>query len=554
MRLLVLAFLLLAAPAIAWPSAPPSDRVLDEAGARAYLADREGLAGLDLVFEGAIDGAALRHFRFHQTVAGLPVEGTRAQVSADEAGRVVWTIADVERDLEAAPCPAMREASLAKARAMFPGELWTPPRAEHLVTHLGDTVWRVTVIPHEPVGAWRVEVRCDGAVTRVWDGARYFEAKAMLFPVNPIVASGNPDLRDNPAGLGLGMEDFRIEVPLRDIEGGAGSFLRGKYAWIATPLATASEGEMLDFDRGDPRFEDVNTYFWIDAAQRHIQSLGFDSAHNSTTTIVPRLPVAYTAFYTGDPAAEIFFGYHSPPVIVTYGIEHLTVGSKSGVADAAEDAFVILHEYGHAVLDRQAGICCTEEAGAMHEAFGDWQAASILTRWSNGTAEGCMGPWFGSYLKDPDGTWPCYRDLNNNATMDDWIPGDDPHFNQLIWSGALWATEKKFMERDGREKGAAAFERIMYESNYLLPVEATLASAVKAMIVADGALNGAANHDFLAEEFIARKIVTLADLPSVADVLVPTEAREVPPPPLFAPAPFALLAAGALAMAAMRRR
>lgn len=547
MRVLLaaLAFALLLPAVPAAPSAP----ALDEGWARAWLADREGVADVDLVFEGELRGLALRHFRFQQTVNGLPVEGTRAQVSVDRDGRVVHTLADVERDLEAQPCWGMRDTALAAARAQFPGALYTAPTAEHLVNHLGDTVWRVTVIPHEPLGAWRVEMRCDGEILRVWDGARYYDAKAKIFPVSPIVASGDPDFRDNPAGAGVTMSDLLVEVPLRDLEGG---FLQGKYAWIMTPTATVDEGETLAFDRADPRFEDVNTYFYVDWAQRHIQSLGFDQIHNHTATIVPRVPGAYTAFYTGNPAAEMFFGWRGQAVTLLYGVEHIVVG-KGGLADAGEDAHVIMHEYGHAVLDYQAGICCTEESASMHEAFGDWQAASLLTRWNNGTGDGCMAPWFGSYLNEAKtGEFPCYRNLVNDLTMADWVPGDDAHFNQLIWSGALWKTELAFMQRDGREAGAANFERVMYESNYMLPVEATLASAVQAMLVADGAINGGANRELLAAEFLARDIVTPDHLLAVPLPIVTAEAP--PAGPRAIPAPAALAAVAVATLVALRRR
>lgn len=545
--LAVLAVALLAPSLPAAPAAPP---VLDEAWARAWLVEQEGLAGVDLGFDGVFEGLALRTFRFHQTVAGLPVEGTRAQVSVDGAGRVVWTIADVERDARADPCWGAREAALAAARERFPGALFNAPRAEHLVNHLGDTVWRISLLPHQPLGAWKVEVRCDGAVLRAWDAAMYAE-KAKLYPVSPIVAAADPDLRDNPAGAGVGLEDLLVEVDVLGLTGGgvaATGSLRGEYAWIVGGVAEAP----YVYDRADPRFEELNTYFWVDAAQRHIQSLGFDHVHNHSATIVPRVPGAYTAFYTGDPSMEMFFGWHGAAVTLLYGVEHIVVG-KGGLADAGEDAHVILHEYGHAVLDYQAGICCTEEAAAMHEAFGDWQAASHLTRWNNGTADGCMAPWFGSYLNEAKtGEFPCYRNLVNDLTMDDWIAGDDAHFNQLIWSGALWKTETGFMARDGRDEGAAAFERILYESNFLLPQEATLKSAVAAMLVADGALNGGANREVLAAEFLARKIVTPED---VLAVPLPVAIADTPAPETLAlPAPAALAAIATIAALAGVRR
>ena len=50
---------------------------------------------------------------------------------------------------------------------------------------------------------------------------------------------------------------------------------------------------------------------------------------------------------------------------------------KGGVDDA-EDAEVILHEYGHAIQDSQSRrLRRSEEAGAIGEGFGDYWAATV---------------------------------------------------------------------------------------------------------------------------------------------------------------------------------
>lgn len=490
-----------------------------EAAARAHLADDPRLADVTLELEEVRHGQALHHVRFVQTVEELPVEGTRVQLSLDDAGTVRWRVVDVRPDVAASPCPDARDAAVDAAREELPGELWVPPRAEHLVTLEGETVWRVNLLPREPLGSWMVDVACDGSVQQVQDVARYVgaEATGTVFPVSPIVAAEDPDLRDNPAGVGaLGYTDLKVEVTLKGLDGGG--FLSGEYAYMVTPHAYEVDG-VYDYDRGDPRFEEVQAYHYTDWAQRHLQDLGFDDIHNRTTATVPRVPGAYTAFYTGNPDAEIFYGYHGVPATLLYGPEHIEPGA-GGLADAAEDAHVIWHEYGHAVLDDQAGICCTDEAAAMHEAFGDWQATTFSTRFhALQEVDGCMAPWFGSYLHPvANGSWPCYRDIANDRTMEDWKEGDDPHFNQLIWSGGLWAMETELMAELGREEGAAAFERVLYEANFLLPERATFAAASLAILQADAALTNGTHHQVLAEEIVHRGFLAEEDVPMVEEL------------------------------------
>lgn len=535
---------------------------LTEERVRAHLAAEADLDDVTLAWEGIREGKALDHARLVQTEDGLPVEGTRAQVSVDGDGAVRWRLVDVRPGVEASPCPGFREEAVDRARQEIPGELWVEPDADHLVNHHGETVWRVNLLPKEPVGSWMVEVACDGEVLRSWDAARRAEGQGTVYRLSPIVAAEDPDLRDDPSGSSALVDAPTTEVTLMGLDGSG--TLSGEYAYMVTPAAVEADGE-FHYDRGDPRFEEVHAYYYTDWAQRHIQFLGFDDVHNRTTATVPRLPGGYTAFYTGNPDAEIFYGYKGAPATLLYGPEHVTAGAPTGLADAAEDAHVIFHEYGHAVLDDQAGICCTDDTGALHEGFADWQSASMSTRFfEDPSVSGCMAPWFGSYLQpEPNGTWPCYRSVDNDLTMDDWEEGDDPHFNQLVWSGALWEIETALMGERGRADGAAAFEELMYESNFLLPKRPTVEDAALALLEADAVAADGAFHDRIAETFADRKILPREEIPSVAelggeaaqtgDELTPTDEGGAGDQAIPGPG-AALAASAALAAAALRRR
>ncbi|MEV0811358.1 M36 family metallopeptidase [Micromonospora sp. NPDC050200] len=65
--------------------------------------------------------------------------------------------------------------------------------------------------------------------------------------------------------------------------------------------------------------------------------------------------------------------------------------------DDAEDAEVIVHEYGHSVQDGQVpGFGITLESGSIGEGFSDYLAV-VVTSWATGTPtrtpEACVADW-----------------------------------------------------------------------------------------------------------------------------------------------------------------
>ena len=109
--------------------------------------------------------------------------------------------------------------------------------------------------------------------------------------------------------------------------------------------------------------------------------------------------------------------------------------------DDAEDAEVIVHEYGHAVHDAQVpGFGSSEEAGSIGEAFGDYLAVSVglwaaaQNGWAVQTPPACVADWDSvSYTS----TVPhCLRRVDGTKTVAD-VEGE-VHADGEIWSRALW--------------------------------------------------------------------------------------------------------------------
>ena len=104
------------------------------------------------------------------------------------------------------------------------------------------------------------------------------------------------------------------------------------------------------------------TYYWVTEAQRYIQRLGFGSTRRAVNMESQDVRInqygADNSFWTNHPKDEIRLG-------------------KGGVDDA-EDAEVILHEYGHAIQDSQVtNFGSSPAGGAIGEGFGDYWAVTV---------------------------------------------------------------------------------------------------------------------------------------------------------------------------------
>jgi Zn-dependent metalloprotease len=113
---------------------------------------------------------------------------------------------------------------------------------------------------------------------------------------------------------------------------------------------------------------------------------------------------------------------------------------KGGVDDA-EDAEVILHEYGHAIHFSQNFSFASEEAGAISEGFADYWAVTVsdVVAQSLGVPEleplPCVADWDStSYTR----TVPhCLRRVDTDLHYPTDLNGEVHHDGQ-IWSRALW--------------------------------------------------------------------------------------------------------------------
>jgi hypothetical protein len=250
-------------------------------------------------------------------------------------------------------------------------------------------------------------------------------APGQVFAPNPVADLGIQTLTDQKdadyfsADPALRRAYHRVTLTNLDSSG----TLTGDYAKVLseTGKPAMDTGSGYIFTRNQDQFEQTMAYYWITQAQKYIQSLGFGS---TLPAVNKRQQLARVDQFGGD---NSFYRNGTGKLTITYG--------KGGVDDA-EDAEVIVHEYGHSVQDDQVpGFGNTLESGAIGEAFGDYLAVTVSATYAPTADEPCVADWDStSYTIDVP---HCLRRVDTNKHYPEDLVGE-VHADGEIWSRALW--------------------------------------------------------------------------------------------------------------------
>jgi hypothetical protein len=248
-------------------------------------------------------------------------------------------------------------------------------------------------------------------------------AQALVFYPNPVVTSGNLALTDEKDADYPALNNERVVVVLTNLDGSGN--LCG--AWACVVNSTKSGAFETDgtyfYTRHDERFEQVMAYYWVTQSQLYLQSLGFGAG--GPFRAINDNPQAVRIDQWG---VDNSFASDAPKDQMVFG--------KGGVDDA-EDAEVILHEYGHQIhFSQSATFFSSDEAGAISEGFSDYWAATVSEVVAGAQPDPeCIAEWDSvSYTAGPV---HCLRRLDANLTYPDDLNGR-VHHDGTIWSQALW--------------------------------------------------------------------------------------------------------------------
>ena len=248
-------------------------------------------------------------------------------------------------------------------------------------------------------------------------------APAQVFFPNPVQSLRDETLTDQKDANYPALAAAYARKTLTDLDGSG--TLTGAYAKVESETGTPARntGNGFIYTRDQDQFEQVMAYYWLTQAQRYIQSLGFGT---TLPSVNKRQQLVRINQFGGD---NSFYRNGTKKLTITYG--------KGGVDDA-EDAEVIVHEYGHSVQDDQVpGFGSTLEAGSIGEAFGDYLAVTVSSAVTHETAfqEPCVADWDStSYTPGPV---HCLRRLDSTKHYPQDVEGE-VHADGEMWSGALW--------------------------------------------------------------------------------------------------------------------
>lgn len=236
--------------------------------------------------------------------------------------------------------------------------------------------------------------------------------------------------------------------------------------------ATSLDGDFL-FTRDQDGFEDVMVYYHIDTFQRYVQSLGFTNLQNGPFRVDPH--------GKSDQDQSVF---------VPSGMDSYILFGDGGVDDA-EDADVIIHEYGHALSHAAApGTRSGTERNGLDEGIGDYFAAAYSYDLTN----------FGW---DMVFNWDGHNEFWQGRTVISPLKYP-PASTSIYVYGEIWAATLMEIRQD---LGAAKTDQLALQEMYSNFAQMTLEDAARLFIDADSLLYEGVHTELIKFYFCQRGII-----------------------------------------------
>ena len=455
------------------------------------------------------ESPVMYHFTYDQAVDDIPVYGASFKVNMTQTGRVLNFMTNLqsfsplvlgEFGQSEQAVEELVETTFRKGQDEFSVHIWK----NLYITDQGLLpVYKVFAGGNHVSGSWELVYDANTLVE--------LERKDQIVYEHPpqkqaIVASGfgyvfNPDPLTS-AGVTYGgtyvdnndqdaqwLDDERMTVVLKDITENAGTYsLVGPWVKIEdiespnTAPATTTDGNFL-FQRSESGFEDVMCYYHTDSLQRYVQSLGFTNLGNHSFRMDPH------GLNGGDNSHYV----RQLPFVNSY------CAFGEGGVDDAEDADVIVHEYGHflsdaGAFDSNSGF----ERRGLDEGFGDYIAAS----WSH---------HINPYRCEDIFTWDGHNAFWNGRTAmkQGNYPPQTGGWNFYAY-GEIWATV--LMEAHNHPGvGKTVSDKNFFQELYSNVDNMTTPDAARLIIDADLANYGGIHEGIYRDIFCARNILTGQD-------------------------------------------
>jgi hypothetical protein len=303
-----------------------------------------------------------------------------------------------------------------------------------------------------------------------------------VFLPNPVAYLGDQSLTDQKDANYAALQPAYKVVTLTNLDGSG--YLHGDWVNILNETGNPafSSTNTFIYTRNDDRFEQVMAYYWVTEAQKYIQSLGFGTTYgpiNMESQDIRVNQIGIDNSFSWDKHDLLRFG-------------------KGGVDDA-EDAEVILHEYGHAIQDSQMtpfGFGTSVEAGSIGEGFGDYFAVTVSDVISPTADPACVADW--DSVSYTSAVPHCLRRVDRNLHYPADLNGEVHHDGQ-IWSRALWDIRNAL--------GHVKADRIILQAQFSFAPDTSMPAAAQATVDAAEAIYNHATAMAVRQAFVDRGIL-----------------------------------------------
>ncbi len=423
------------------------------------------------------------HVRFLQHVNNIPVYRGDVTVSLNTDNAVAMIINNSRQNTDIhTTTPSLSSTQAIEAARSELGldalPIGKDDEARLMIFHNDDDLpllaYRITMTRQSPPADWEVFIDAvSGILLRAEDVfALYHQGQGNVYLSDPLSCArmmyNSPGFADNDDADSDSLTRHLSLVTLDSLTYENGVYkLAGPFCSVADiespadPEYASASPDGFMFSRNHQGFEAVNAYYHVSKSYQYIVALGFSIPSLAQIRIDPH-------GYQGQDNSH----YSPSGNWIAFG---------EGGVDDAEDADVILHEYGHAIQYNANPFWGGGESGALGEGFGDYWAASYSRSLNQWTSASYHYNWIFNW----DGHNPFWagRILNDQRV---YPFGSVPiHSAGQIWSSALmgiWG-----------DLGKTVTDRLVLQSMNYLGSGTTATDNAQAILQADRDLYGGAH-------------------------------------------------------------